>query len=718
MLRVRKRLNWLLAVMLTTVMVACAGRSPVTSAAELALPSNEPGVAPKWSVPSNGGRAVAIADGAIIVQNERMVDRQNRFGVTVYDIADGHELWHRDGPQPVPGTPLFLADGQSLEHVDIRTGSVRWRSRALCSKVSQAPSYVKIVGASVYAGCDGGELFRLDLADGRVLASQDGISVDSYQHIEPLPHGTLAVAGYASIGMYTVSVILHAQTLKPIAPIETFTPDLHILGVRNDQAIVADVCCRGTPDTNSPGAVWGVSLTSGDVLWSVAIHPYHPPLPLSDVEPGAGVFVLGGDRLYVGTRTALFVYSMDGLRTNGSRASRRELYSDLRDRPQLYDGRYLGISEGKGPTVRRSALFDTVTNRELWSDASSPWSAPPPPAEIATVAEMYNVTQNYRRFGILRLRDGRMLPMDTGCYVQAANQRYAAALCGRAGQPLQLALYDLDSNASMATLPSETPAAPPAQTPQTPAADPLLARWTQHLWHLIGSTTQTYFFGRNPDGIVAVNRKTGAVAWQNTALCDNAVIAKVVSGILYVACPNTIAILDRTNGRVAHKQSIRIYGFNDIVPAGTNAVVVQGWNDGAALSNNMAILNKNTLKPIADGQMDDSTFLGVIGERAYIDDWCCFGRPDQYRPATIYWVSLKDGSASQPVDLYPQPDLHPTRMQPLGQGEHNYLQGRYFYVVTPNYTYRYAVTNLKAPPLRTVTRSASPYAGQAGRAER
>ncbi len=690
--------------MLMFAVAACAGRTAVTPAAvsRYVPPNDEPGVAPIWSVPSNAGRAEAIADGALVVQLERMVDRRELFGVAVYDVASGKELWHRDGPLPVRGTPLFLVDGQSLERVDVRTGHVLWRSRALCPQYDQRPSYVTVVDASVYAGCNGGDLFRLDLVDGRVLASQDRISVDYYQQIEQLPHATLLVAGYASIGMYTRSAILRAQTLEPV---QTFTPDLDLLGVRNDEAILADVCCRGTPDTNSPGAVEGVSLTTGDTLWSTAIRPYHPPLPLSDVEPGAGVFVLAGDRLYVGTRTALFVYRTHDLSAIGSKAPRRELYYDLRERPEVYGGRYLAISEGKGSTIRRSALFDTITARELWSDASRPWSAPPP-VGTPTIAEMYSVTPTDRRFILMRVSDGRILPIHTGCYLQAANERYAAALCGgRRGQMPQLALFDFHSGERVAALPSEAPAAQATESAKAPlpTVDPLLARWTQHKWNIVGSTDEMYFFGRDPNGIVAVRRKSGAVEWQNTSVCSAASMAKIINGILYVACPGTIAILDRADGRVARKRSVGIYGFNAIVPASDRAIVLEGWNDGAALSNDIAILDRNTLQAITTLQMSDSTFLGVIGDRAYVDDWCCFGRADQYRPATIYSISLKDDSTTQPVDLYPEPDLHPARMQPLGQGERNYMEGDYFYVVTPNYTYRYDVRDLNSPPERTVT---------------
>lgn len=101
--------------------------------------------------------------------------------------------------------------------------------------------------------------------------------------------------------------------------------------------------------------------------------------------------------------------------------------------------------------------------------------------------------------------------------------------------------------------------------------------------------------------------------------------------------------------------------------------------------------------------MTDSTLLGVIGDRAYIDDWCCFGRPDVYQPATIYSISLKNGSESVHINLAPDPEAHPALQQPLGQGGHNYVIGKHFYVVVGPVTYRYNLFDLHRPPTRLTT---------------
>ncbi len=126
------------------------------------------------------------------------------------------------------------------------------------------------------------------------------------------------------------------------------------------------------------------------------------------------------------------------------------------------------------------------------------------------------------------------------------------------------------------------------------------------------------------------------------------------------------------------------------------------------MSNGLTFLRAKDLRQLGPKLISDNTFLGVIGDRAYIDDWCCFGRPDEYRPATIYSISMKNGSVSTSVDLAPDPKAHPANVQPLGQGEHNYLLGRYLYVVVGRITYRYDILNLKLRPKRMFTPPSSP----------
>lgn len=143
-------------------------------------------------------------------------------------------------------------------------------------------------------------------------------------------------------------------------------------------------------------------------------------------------------------------------------------------------------------------------------------------------------------------------------------------------------------------------------------------------------------------------------------------------------------------------------GVNAIVSAGSRVIAVEGFVGGASLREELIFLRARSLTYLS-GPFHDNTFLGVIGDRAYIDDWCCNGRPDVYRPATIFSISLADGSAGPSTDLAPEQELHSKEHTPLGQGEHNYMIGRYFYVVVDAITYRYDLVNLQAAPMRLAT---------------
>ncbi|MGZ3497872.1 MAG: hypothetical protein ACXWNK_13205 [Vulcanimicrobiaceae bacterium] len=190
--------------------------------------------------------------------------------------------------------------------------------------------------------------------------------------------------------------------------------------------------------------------------------------------------------------------------------------------------------------------------------------------------------------------------------------------------------------------------------------------------------------------------------------CRYAQAENAINGTLYVGCSEGNIVALDAHGNVLAAHRVEMDGINTIEPAGDDAIAVSGFNDGATLRSGLTILRARTLQPITANLMSDSTFLGVIGDRAYIDDWCCNGRPDVYQPATIYSISLKDGSESERVDLAPDPQAHPGNLQPLGQGEHNYLIGKYFYVVVGPVTYRYDVHDLQKPPKRMATPGTSP----------
>src|ERR1700693_49041 len=182
--------------------------------------------------------------------------------------------------------------------------------------------------------------------------------------------------------------------------------------------------------------------------------------------------------------------------------------------------------------------------------------------------------------------------------------------------------------------------------------------------------------------------------------CRYAQAEKTINGILYIGCSAGAIVALNAHKKALAARILPIDGIVAFEPAGNGAVAVLGFNDGAVLRAALTFLRARTLQSITPDIMSDSTFLGVIGDRAYIDDWCCNGRSDVYQPATIYSISLKDGSESEGVDLAPDPQAHPGILQPLGQGEHNFLIGKYFYVPVGPVTYRYDVRNLRKPPER------------------
>lgn len=193
-------------------------------------------------------------------------------------------------------------------------------------------------------------------------------------------------------------------------------------------------------------------------------------------------------------------------------------------------------------------------------------------------------------------------------------------------------------------------------------------------------------------------------------ICRSVTTTSTIDGRFYVGCDNgTVALADPRTWRPLRVAKLQPSVVSGVRAAGNSAIAVAAWRDGAALVNDLYFLNSRTLKQINKDNMSDTLFLGVIGNRAYLDDLCCFGRADQYRPATVYSMSLEDGSTTEPVDLAPDAKAHPPDREPLGQGETSYLIGKYFYLVVNdvryirNLTYRYDITNLRLPPVRMKT---------------
>lgn len=300
-----------------------------------------------------------------------------------FDVRTGRHLWKRAGTLLLSGSPLLLAAGTAVANVDARTGRAIWRSVPLCAASSSAPpkhtgldvefglpihpspppavavpTYAATIGKTLYVGCNGGKISALRLSNGHVLASAHPIRLDDYDQIVPLGHGALGIGGEAS-GAYMArqSAIVKRDTL---ATIIVFGPGHRIIGTRSGDAVVADVCCQGAHSDSWPADIERVSLTSGETISEVSLHPYPHPLPPDSDLPGPGVVLAVGNTLYVATHSALFAYDLTNLRVRP-----RILYGDLADLPMLIDGRYLSIREGEPRDVRRVALLDAYSGMRV-----------------------------------------------------------------------------------------------------------------------------------------------------------------------------------------------------------------------------------------------------------------------------------------------------------------------------------------------------------------
>lgn len=188
--------------------------------------------------------------------------------------------------------------------------------------------------------------------------------------------------------------------------------------------------------------------------------------------------------------------------------------------------------------------------------------------------------------------------------------------------------------------------------------------------------------------------------------CDRQDLVRIIYGRMYFACAATVEIIEPHSNRVFRSTHLATDTIGEIEPAGDSAIAVMGSRDGAMIVDDLFFLDARTLKQINKQQMSDTLFLGVIGDRPYLDNLCCFGRSGEYRPATIYTMSLRNGSTTVPVDLRPDADGHAADQDPPGQGDRSYLIGRTFYLVVydPRYhvdfAYRYDITRLDRPPVR------------------
>ncbi len=403
------------------------------------------GASALWSRTISGAGPVDIYDGTVVLRKFAK-GRAETSSTEGLDARTGRRLWLRKDAFPTTGSPLFLVVGTAIERVDARTGAVKWRSASLCRVLRMMPTYTAHIGNKLYVGCTGGEIFALAPSTGHILASARPMALDNYDQMIRLGRNTMGIAGKAS-GAFTFrrSAIVKRDTLSTIV---AFRPDRSIIGVRNGEALIDDTCCEGRHSDSWPATIERVSLSSGKTMSRVDLHPYSHPLPLNQDLPGPGTVLVVGNRLYVATSSALFVYDLAHLH-----ARPRMLYDNLMGLPLVIDNRYFLVRKGANGVERWAALLDAHANmRELWSDNTGAWiptEAWESPQEPILSLEAY--INGKRTAKIINLHNWKELQIDGDCIFEDSAGRYALTFCSSPPRPPRIQMYMFGTPTAPAT---------------------------------------------------------------------------------------------------------------------------------------------------------------------------------------------------------------------------------------------------------------------------
>ena len=235
-------------------------------------------------------------------------------------------------------------------------------------------------------------------------------------------------------------------------------------------------------------------------------------------------------------------------------------------------------------------------------------------------------------------------------------------------------------------------------------------------WHRDGGASailvgETVVYGTATGAVFSRELRSGSVRWERSTVCS--IPTPVVPGGVAVIVRNgedlvvgcnggRIVRMDAASGSVRARSGDAFVAedISEIMPLGSCAYGVSGWSSGATLRQHAAILDCKRLGAIVREQ-DETLILGSIGNIAVLNDTCCNGRPDVYRPATIMRANLVTGALSPEVDLTPEPNRYPPDQRPLGQGSAAMLSGGELYLAVDRSLYRYGdPRTLSASPRR------------------
>jgi len=185
-------------------------------------------------------------------------------------------------------------------------------------------------------------------------------------------------------------------------------------------------------------------------------------------------------------------------------------------------------------------------------------------------------------------------------------------------------------------------------------------------------------YGAATGAVASRALSSGRVLWERRAVCPVPTGGAPVGGAevivrhaddLVVGCygGDVVRVAAASGSIRARSGAFAAERIVSIVPLGPRAYGITGSSSGAAMIQHAAILDCKRLTVIVPEQ-DELQILGSIGNIAALDDRCCKGRPDVYRPATIVRANLTTGALSPGVDLTPELDRYPSDHLPIGQG--------------------------------------------------
>lgn len=219
-------------------------------------------------------------------------------------------------------------------------------------------------------------------------------------------------------------------------------------------------------------------------------------------------------------------------------------------------------------------------------------------------------------------------------------------------------------------------------------------------------------YGGATGTVVSRALSSGRIVWERRAVCPKspdgapgggvAVIVRNADDLIVGCIGGSLVRIAAASGQIRARSGTAfiVDQIADIVPLGSCAYAVSGWSSGAALRQHATILDCKRLSVIVP-ERDETQILGSVGNIAVLDDTCCNGRPDVYRPATIVRANLATGALSPEVDLTPEPSRYPADRRPIGQGAAAILDGGELYLIVDRSLYRYGdPRTLSATPQR------------------